>query len=145
AGWSAAASRGGGTGRRAGSGSGRTRGHYVLDFSTIIAQQLQNLLPTIAAQVDNQDDHIQGDVRMPLKAMIAAVGMSWEDFRTLTREEFCPSNEMQKLENELWNHAMVGAGHAVYACDFYILSTLLTNNPYEVIAALHQYLLLVLF
>ncbi|GKE80475.1 reverse transcriptase domain-containing protein [Tanacetum coccineum] len=40
----------------------------------------------------------------------AAVGMSWEDFRTLTREEFCPSNEMQKLETELWNHAMVGAG-----------------------------------
>ncbi|GKE47016.1 hypothetical protein Tco_1478274 [Tanacetum coccineum] len=28
----------------------------------------------------------------------AAIGLSWEDFRTLTREEFCPSNEMQKLE-----------------------------------------------
>nr|GEX07656.1 putative reverse transcriptase domain-containing protein [Tanacetum cinerariifolium] len=28
--------------------------------------------------------------------------------------EFCPSNEMQKLETELWNHAMVGAGHATY-------------------------------
>ncbi|GJU78203.1 putative reverse transcriptase domain-containing protein [Tanacetum coccineum] len=25
------------------------------------------------------------------------VCMSWEDFKTLTREEFCPSNEMQKL------------------------------------------------
>ncbi|GKF04425.1 putative reverse transcriptase domain-containing protein, partial [Tanacetum coccineum] len=25
-----------------------------------------------------------------------------------------PSHEMQKLESELWNHAMVGAGHAVY-------------------------------
>ncbi|GKB11537.1 hypothetical protein Tco_0845460 [Tanacetum coccineum] len=24
----------------------------------------------------------------------ADVGMSWEDFKTLTREEFCPSNEM---------------------------------------------------
>nr|GEW23653.1 hypothetical protein [Tanacetum cinerariifolium] len=28
----------------------------------------------------------------------AAVGMSWEDFKTLNREEFCLSNEMQKLE-----------------------------------------------
>ncbi|GKF77853.1 reverse transcriptase domain-containing protein, partial [Tanacetum coccineum] len=37
----------------------------------------------------------------------AVVGMSWEDFKTLTREEFCLSNEMQKLETELWNHAMV--------------------------------------
>ncbi|GJU04059.1 hypothetical protein Tco_1114397 [Tanacetum coccineum] len=29
-------------------------------------------------------------------------------------EEFCPSNEMQKLETELWNHAMVEDGHAAY-------------------------------
>nr|GEW81445.1 reverse transcriptase domain-containing protein [Tanacetum cinerariifolium] len=40
----------------------------------------------------------------------AAVGMSWEDFKTLTSEEFCPINELQKLETEFWNHAMVGAG-----------------------------------
>ncbi|GJY30423.1 hypothetical protein Tco_0413918 [Tanacetum coccineum] len=31
----------------------------------------------------------------------AAIGMSWEDFKTLTKEEICPSNEMQKLETEL--------------------------------------------
>nr|GEY71934.1 hypothetical protein [Tanacetum cinerariifolium] len=42
------------------------------DFSTIIAQQLQNLLPAMLAQF-----------------------------------EFCPGHEMQKLETELWNHAMV--------------------------------------
>ncbi|GJW72599.1 putative reverse transcriptase domain-containing protein [Tanacetum coccineum] len=75
----AAASGGGGTGRRAGKGGGRTGGQSidqgngridgqggqvgvqvskvndgvdgVPDFSTIIAQQLQNLLPTIVAQV----------------------------------------------------------------------------------------------
>nr|GEW43210.1 hypothetical protein [Tanacetum cinerariifolium] len=72
----------GGTGGRAGSGGGRTRGRSgnqgdgridgqggqvgghdsevndgvngVPDFSTIIAQQLQNLLPTIVAQVGDQ-------------------------------------------------------------------------------------------
>nr|GEX23484.1 putative reverse transcriptase domain-containing protein [Tanacetum cinerariifolium] len=101
-----AASRGGGTGGRASRGGGRTGGRSgdqydgrnegqgiqvggqgrevndgvdgVLDFSTIIAQQLQNLLPTIVAQVGSQcrgqrngrnqngdaaNDHIQGDVR----------------------------------------------------------------------------------
>ncbi|GJV55684.1 putative reverse transcriptase domain-containing protein [Tanacetum coccineum] len=42
----------------------------------------------------------------------AVVGMSWEDFKTLSREEFYPSNEMQKLETKLWNHAMVDDGHA---------------------------------
>ncbi|GKG15320.1 hypothetical protein Tco_0354920 [Tanacetum coccineum] len=65
-GWVAASSRGGGTGRRVGS-EGKPEGQGndqsvkvnegvdgVPDFSTIIAQQLQNLLPTILAQVGNQ-------------------------------------------------------------------------------------------
>ncbi|GKA64766.1 putative reverse transcriptase domain-containing protein [Tanacetum coccineum] len=43
------------------------------------------------------------------RGRVAAVGMSWEDFKILTREEFCPSNEMQTLETEVWNHAIVGA------------------------------------
>ncbi|GKE44846.1 hypothetical protein Tco_1472130 [Tanacetum coccineum] len=34
-------------------------------------------------------------------------------------EELCPSHEMQKLETELWNHDMVGAGHAAYTDRFY--------------------------
>nr|GEW67501.1 hypothetical protein [Tanacetum cinerariifolium] len=54
----------------------------------------------------------------------AAVGMSWEDFKTLTRKEFCPSNEMQKLEIELWNHTMVKAGHATYTDRFHNLARL---------------------
>nr|GEX20769.1 hypothetical protein [Tanacetum cinerariifolium] len=40
-----------------------------------------------------------------------AVSMSWNDFKFMMIEEFCPSLEMQKLETELWNHVMVGAGH----------------------------------
>ncbi|GJS72077.1 putative reverse transcriptase domain-containing protein [Tanacetum coccineum] len=57
----------------------------------------------------------------------AAIGMSWEDFKNLTREEFCPSNEMQKLETELWNHAMVGAGHAAYTDRFHELARLVLH------------------
>ncbi|GJV94185.1 hypothetical protein Tco_1541998 [Tanacetum coccineum] len=34
----------------------------------------------------------------------AVVGMSWEDFKTLTKEEFYPVNEMLKLETELPRH-----------------------------------------
>ncbi|GJZ80417.1 hypothetical protein Tco_0645411 [Tanacetum coccineum] len=105
AGRSTDAPRGGGTSRRVGRGARRTREpvrrnnetigelegqgndqgveanggvNGVPDFSTIIAQQLQNLLPTILAQVGNQgnnqgnnrnqngnsvNDNIQGDVR----------------------------------------------------------------------------------
>nr|GEX93079.1 reverse transcriptase domain-containing protein [Tanacetum cinerariifolium] len=57
----------------------------------------------------------------------AAVGMSWEDFKTLTREEFCPSNAMQKLETELWNHAMVRASHAAYTDRFHELARLVPH------------------
>ncbi|GKB82036.1 reverse transcriptase domain-containing protein [Tanacetum coccineum] len=53
--------------------------------------------------------------------------MSWEDFKTLTREELCPSNEMQKLETELWNHAMVGVGHAAYTDRFHELARLVPH------------------
>ncbi|GJU12924.1 reverse transcriptase domain-containing protein [Tanacetum coccineum] len=52
-----------------------------------------------------------------------AVGMSWDNFKVLMREEFCPSNEMQKLETELWNHTMVGAGHAMYTDRFHELAS----------------------
>ncbi|GJR06784.1 putative reverse transcriptase domain-containing protein [Tanacetum coccineum] len=45
--------------------------------------------------------------------------------KPLTRHvgpEFCPSHEIQKLESELWNHAMVGAGHAAYTDRFHELA-----------------------
>ncbi|GKF94204.1 hypothetical protein Tco_0283904 [Tanacetum coccineum] len=48
--------------------------------------------------------------------------MSWEDFKTFTKEELCPSNEIQKLETVLWNHAIVGAGHAAYTDRFHELA-----------------------
>nr|GEZ39510.1 hypothetical protein [Tanacetum cinerariifolium] len=50
-----------------------------------------------------------------------AISMSWNEFKFMTIEEFCPSHEMQKLEIELWNHAMVGAGHAAYTDRFHEL------------------------
>nr|GFB35454.1 reverse transcriptase domain-containing protein [Tanacetum cinerariifolium] len=40
--------------------------------------------------------------------------MAWDDFRALLTTEFCPRNEIEKLEGELWNHSMVGANHAGY-------------------------------
>ncbi|GJS71325.1 reverse transcriptase domain-containing protein [Tanacetum coccineum] len=57
----------------------------------------------------------------------AAVGMSWEDFKILTSEEFCPSTEMQKLETKLWNYAMVRAGHAAYTDRFHELARLVPH------------------
>ncbi|GJS13811.1 putative reverse transcriptase domain-containing protein [Tanacetum coccineum] len=55
------------------------------------------------------------------------VGMSWDNFKVLMREEFCLCNEMHKLETELWNHAMVGAGHAAYTDRFHELARLVPH------------------
>ncbi|GJZ93665.1 reverse transcriptase domain-containing protein [Tanacetum coccineum] len=59
----------------------------------------------------------------------AIVGMTWEDFKVLLREEFCLNNEIQKLETEFWSHAMVRAGHAAYTDQFHKLARLV---PYLV-------------
>ncbi|GJS40747.1 reverse transcriptase domain-containing protein [Tanacetum coccineum] len=49
------------------------------------------------------------------------------DFKALMREEFCPNNEMQKLELEFWCHAMVEAGHAAYTDRFHELARLVSH------------------
>ncbi|GKE66412.1 putative reverse transcriptase domain-containing protein [Tanacetum coccineum] len=194
-----AESRGGRTGERVGRG-GRGRGPRgegvngnvegvnrgvggAPDFSTIIAQQFQNLLPAILAQVGNQrndgnqngnavNENVQENVRNVLvngnqvgcsyKEFLACnpkeydgkggvvvltrwtekmesvqdirtlsqevfVSMSWNDFKFMMLEEFCPSHEMQKLETKLWNHAMVGAGHATYTDRFHELARLVPH------------------
>ncbi|GKD30968.1 putative reverse transcriptase domain-containing protein [Tanacetum coccineum] len=42
-------------------------------------------------------------------------------------QEFCPSNEMEKLETEFWNHKMVGANHAGYTDRFHELAKLVSH------------------
>ncbi|GJS22508.1 putative reverse transcriptase domain-containing protein [Tanacetum coccineum] len=141
------------------------------DFSTIIAQQLQNLLPAMLAQVSNRgnvgnqngnvvNENVQENVGNVIvngnrvgcsyKEFLAcnpkeydaltwwnsqirtlsqevAVSMSWNDFKFMMIQEFCPSHEMQKLESELWNHAMVGAGHDAYTDKFHELARLVPH------------------
>ncbi|GJR41270.1 reverse transcriptase domain-containing protein [Tanacetum coccineum] len=56
-----------------------------------------------------------------------AVSMSWNDFKFMMIQEFCPSHEMQKLESKLWNHAMVEAGYAAYTDRFHELARLVPH------------------
>ncbi|GJZ45951.1 reverse transcriptase domain-containing protein [Tanacetum coccineum] len=50
-----------------------------------------------------------------------------ENQKALLVEEFCPSNEMERLENEFWNHKMVGSNHAAYTDQFHELSKLVPH------------------
>ncbi|GJY25128.1 putative reverse transcriptase domain-containing protein [Tanacetum coccineum] len=150
------------------------------DFSMIIAQQLQNLLPAMLAQENIRNVLVNGNwVGCSYKEFLAcnpkeydgkggvvvltrwikkmeyvhdisgcsvdqnvkyivgsfvgkaltctlsrevAVSMSWNYFKFMMIQEFCPSHEMHKLESMLWNHAMVGAGHAAYTDRFHELA-----------------------
>ncbi|GJS39992.1 reverse transcriptase domain-containing protein [Tanacetum coccineum] len=49
----------------------------------------------------------------------ATVGITWEDFKTLAREDFCPNNEMC--------HAMTRVGHDAYADRFHELARLVPH------------------
>ncbi|GJS97338.1 putative reverse transcriptase domain-containing protein [Tanacetum coccineum] len=53
--------------------------------------------------------------------------MSWNEFKFIMIQEFCPSHEMQKLESELWNHVMVEAGYAAYTDRFHELARLVPH------------------
>ncbi|GJZ19185.1 putative reverse transcriptase domain-containing protein [Tanacetum coccineum] len=57
----------------------------------------------------------------------AANAMSWNDFKALLVEEFCLINEMERLENEFWNHKMIGANHAGYTDRFHKLAKLVPH------------------
>ncbi|GJT06588.1 putative reverse transcriptase domain-containing protein [Tanacetum coccineum] len=148
------------------------------DFSTIIAQQLQNLLPVMLAQVGNQgnvgnqnsnvvNENVQENVGNVL-VNGKQVGCSYKEFLACNPKEYdgkggvvvltrwiekmeyvhdmsdCSidqkvkytagsfvgkalTHEMQKLESELWNHAMFGAGHATYTDRFHELARLVLH------------------
>ncbi|GKA03197.1 putative reverse transcriptase domain-containing protein [Tanacetum coccineum] len=56
-----------------------------------------------------------------------AIAISWNDFKALLMEEFCPSNEIEKLENEFWNPTMVRANHVAYTDRFHELAKLVPH------------------
>ncbi|GKA70115.1 putative reverse transcriptase domain-containing protein [Tanacetum coccineum] len=67
------------------------------------------------------------NIQVQARGREATIGMSWTDFKALLVEEFCPSNEMEKLETEFWNHKMVGANHADYTDRFHELAKLVPH------------------
>ncbi|GJZ72379.1 hypothetical protein Tco_0636230 [Tanacetum coccineum] len=113
------------------------------DVTKIIAQQLQNIIPNIVTQVTNNLNNGNGngngggnngctykgfvtcgpqDFDRTARGRDAANAMAWDDFKALLTTEFYPSNKIEKLEGELWNHSMVGADHAGYTDRFHELA-----------------------
>ncbi|GKE63889.1 hypothetical protein Tco_1514256 [Tanacetum coccineum] len=67
------------------------------------------------------------NIQVQARGRKAAIGMTWSDFKALHVEEFCLSNKMEKLENDFWNHTMVGANHVAYTDMFHELAKLVPH------------------
>ncbi|KAD3641757.1 hypothetical protein E3N88_30981 [Mikania micrantha] len=63
------------------------------------------------------------------KTLTTAVvdAMTWDEFKTLILSEYCPITEIQKLQEEFWNHSMIGADCLKYTDRFHELTCLLPN------------------
>nr|GEX81576.1 putative reverse transcriptase domain-containing protein [Tanacetum cinerariifolium] len=99
-----------------------------------------NLLPAMLAHVGNQGNVrnqngnvVNEKVQENVGNVIVngnRLGCSYKEFLACNPkeyDEFCPSYEMQKLEYELWNHAMVEAGHVAYTDSFNELARLVPH------------------
>ncbi|GJU68877.1 putative reverse transcriptase domain-containing protein [Tanacetum coccineum] len=149
AGQPVAESRGGGIGERVGRGGrsrGPRRGNVENQNGNVVNENVQENVRNVSVN-GNQDmsgcsidqkvkyttGSFVGKALMWWNSQIhtlsreVAVSMPWNNFKLMMIEEFCPSHEMQKLETELWNHAMVEAGHAVYTDRFHELPRLVAH------------------
>ncbi|XP_024964681.1 uncharacterized protein LOC112504958, partial [Cynara cardunculus var. scolymus] len=56
-----------------------------------------------------------------------ANGLTWEDFKRMMKEEYCPRSEIQKLETELRNHEMRGNDIDSYTVRFHELAKMVPH------------------
>ncbi|KAI3819709.1 hypothetical protein L1987_13557 [Smallanthus sonchifolius] len=63
-----------------------------------------------------------------------------ENLKELLIREFCPSNELKKIEIEFWNHEMDGGEHAAYTERFHELSILVPHMVTPVSRQIDRYI-----
>ncbi|KAI3704519.1 hypothetical protein L1987_74741 [Smallanthus sonchifolius] len=56
-----------------------------------------------------------------------AYQLTWEELKAMVIEEYCPRNELQKLESEMWNLQMIGDDVAGYTDRFNELASLVPH------------------
>ncbi|GKD99088.1 putative reverse transcriptase domain-containing protein, partial [Tanacetum coccineum] len=61
--------------------------------------------------------------------IVAAYAMSWAELMKLMTEVYCPRNEVQKMETELWNLVVKGNDLTAYTRRFQELGNVITGEP----------------
>ncbi|GJX92168.1 putative reverse transcriptase domain-containing protein [Tanacetum coccineum] len=96
------------------------------DFKMILrVTTAQNLLPAMLAQVGNQGNVGNKNGNVVNENVQENVGNVIVNSNRVGKALTC--HEMQRLETKLWNHAMVGVGHAVYTNRFHKLARLVPH------------------
>lgn len=75
-----------------------------------------------------------------LLGLEAAFATSWDDFKTLMLDEFCPENELTKLEEEFNGLKQVSGNHTAYTTRFHELSLLVPHQVTPVTRAIKKYI-----
>nr|GFB58553.1 hypothetical protein [Tanacetum cinerariifolium] len=84
-------------------------------------------------QVEFESSILQGraltwwNTLVQTRGRAAAIAQSWEDFKKLLMEEYCPDDEVEKLELEFWNQKMVGSYIDGYTARFHELERLVPH------------------
>ncbi|GJX65985.1 putative reverse transcriptase domain-containing protein [Tanacetum coccineum] len=110
-----------------------------------VARQLNNALPNLLTQlVEALGEGVVGLLTwfesmeyvlhislFPAESQVelasSAIAQPWEDFKKLLMKEYCPDDEIQKLELEFWNHKMVGSDIDGYTTRFHELARLVPH------------------
>ncbi|KAK1415005.1 hypothetical protein QVD17_30774 [Tagetes erecta] len=70
----------------------------------------------------------------------AAMTLSWDQFKDLMTKEFCPRNEIKKLEAEFWDLAQEGGENLAYTNRFHELSLLVPHLITPLSRAIEKYI-----
>nr|GFC81841.1 reverse transcriptase domain-containing protein [Tanacetum cinerariifolium] len=86
-----------------------------------VARQLNITLPNMLTQLVQSLGGNRVNQREATPSC-TAIAQSWEDFKKLLMEEYCPDDEVEKLESEFWNHKIVGSDIDGYTARFHELA-----------------------
>ncbi|KAI3825232.1 hypothetical protein L1987_06712 [Smallanthus sonchifolius] len=64
------------------------------------------------------------NAQVQMLGLAMANGLPWEEFKTMMKEEYCPRDEIQKLEGEFWNLKMEGSEIELYTTRSHELATM---------------------
>ncbi|KAI3796915.1 hypothetical protein L1987_39602 [Smallanthus sonchifolius] len=64
------------------------------------------------------------NAQVQMLGLAMANGLPWEEFKAMMKEEYCPRDEIQKLEGEFWNLKMEGSEIELYTTRSHELATM---------------------